>query len=416
MTVDPRAEDSDETAVQPLVSILVVNYASWGECVGALRSFAEHPPRDATGAPLPFEVIVIDNDSPSKDPEAEAAIRELIAGYPCGGELCMHDENGGYSKGMNLAYAKSRGEVIVVSNPDVIITEGTIGALVRALDDPTIGAAMPEIFWDEGHTARLPPNILPTLRDLVGLGLAAVSRPALHRYSRKRTRGAVAIWGARGDVDLPMLSGCFFAMQRSFIEQIGFFDERFPLYYEDTDLSQRVKKAGKRVVQVHASKAVHLYNRSGQTDFDMALSKYWISRRRYFRKWYGWFGQTVYDVIQWFLKTGWAKKRNARPPYPELVDLGEHNEKPVIEFGRHVDRVCVEFALDPYFYLAGGTFCSGTRWVPSDSMFKLFGPTTYFFRVVDVSGPEQELLGVYKYTQVAPQVFREMQPVGAGSS
>ncbi len=397
--------------MKPALSILVVNYASWGECVGALRSFADNPAHNADGTPMSTEVIVIDNCSPVQDEDAIAQIREILTEFDHG-ELILHDENGGYSKGMNLALSHARGEWILVSNPDILIKEDTIDVLLRKMEqDDSVGAGLPEIFWDEGLTARLPPNILPTLRDLVGLGLAAISHKFLYRYSRKRTRGAVEVWAAEGDVEMPMLSGCFFLMKRSFIDEIGFFDERFPLYYEDTDLSRRIQKAGKSVLQVKGSHVVHLYNRSGQTDFSMALERYWTSRRRYFRKWYGWFGQTVYDVIQWFLKTEWAKKRNARPPQPHLEHIGEHNEKPVLTFDRSYDKFVVEFALDPYFFLAGGTFGSGNRWCPEDSMFKGFGPTTYYFRVVDISDREQREIGVFSYTQVEPQVFKEMEVV-----
>ncbi|MCA8943497.1 MAG: glycosyltransferase family 2 protein [Planctomycetes bacterium] len=395
--------------MKPRLSILVVNYRSWFECVQAVRSFSEHRPHHADGSPMEVELILVDNASPEQDEAAIAELRELIAGFD-GGQLILHDENGGYSKGMNLALKYATGDWILVSNPDVLVKTETIDRLLRAMEgDESIGAGLPEIYWDEGLTARLPPNILPTIRDLIGLALAAVSRRWLYRYSRKRTRGAVDVWDARGDVDMPMLSGCFFLMRKTFIDEIDFFDERFPLYYEDTDLSRRVQRAGKRVVQIHGCPVVHLYNRSGQVEFSAALERYWTSRRRYYRKWYGLVGQWVYDAVQRFLRSNWAEKRKKFDPYPDLIDIGSHCEKPVLKFDRSYDRVLIEFALDPYFYLAGGAFGSGDRWCPEDSMFKGFGPTTYYFRVVDVRDPSQRVIGVYRYTHVSPQVFRPME-------
>ena len=46
-----------------------------------------------------------------------------------------------------------------------------------------------------------------------------------------------AMWWPAIGQSLPMMSGCMFLIERSFFESIGLFDERYPLYYEDTDLS-----------------------------------------------------------------------------------------------------------------------------------------------------------------------------------
>ena len=99
------------------LSVLIVNYNSWRVCLGALRSLRANAPRRADGSAMPFEVIVVDNCSPQRDAEAEAQLRELLDFMQ--GRLIMHDENGGYGKGMNLAYRLCRGDCVLISNPDV---------------------------------------------------------------------------------------------------------------------------------------------------------------------------------------------------------------------------------------------------------------------------------------------------------
>src|SRR5690606_8040787 len=102
--------------------------------------------------------------------------------------------------------------------------------------------------------------------DLAGLTLAELSPRMARRYSRKRTRDAVRVWTATGDVELRMLSGCCFLMQRALIDRLGtLFDPRFPLYYEDTDLSVRIARAEKRIVQVGGAGGVHPFGRTGQS-------------------------------------------------------------------------------------------------------------------------------------------------------
>jgi GT2 family glycosyltransferase len=388
----------------PELSVLFVTYNSWPVIVAALESLAAHPPRRRDGSPMPYEIVVVDNASPERDAKAEQRVQELLGRMR--GTLVMHDSNGGYSKGMNLAYARCSGPMVLVCNPDIIFEPGCVDALLRYLEDhPDCGAAAPKGWWDRGKTGRLPPNILPTLADLLRLTWAAVSHRGVRSYSRRRTKEALRVWQAKESIDLAMLSGCCFLMRRELIQSIGFFDERFPLYYEDTDLSVRIKKAGKRIVQVAGADLVHLFNRSAETDQNLAMARYWISRRLYYRKWYGALGAWIYDRCRAFLETEWAKTRGKTAAHPVTADLGASMDKPVIELPRRVERCLVELAMDPYFYLAAGMFGGGERWSPSDTVFANFGPTTYYFRVLDLDGREPEHLGVWRYTRVYPRAW-----------
>jgi GT2 family glycosyltransferase len=395
------------------LSVLFVNYNSWRILLGALYSLRSHPPTRAGGGPLPFEVIVVDNASPQRDADAEREVEELLAAL--NGRLVRHHENGGYSKGMNLAYAHCSGEWVLVTNPDVLFEAGCLDGLLRYAEaHPDCGAAAPEGFWDMDHEARLPPNILPTVRDLLSLTWAAVSPAQVRRYSRRRTRAAVAVWSANAHVELPMLSGCCFLIARATCERLaarpggGPFDERFPLYFEDTDLSRRIRGLGLRIVQVHGSRLVHFYNRSGQTDHGLAMQRYWASRRLYYRKWYGAPGGWLYGATRRFLGSRWAQRRAQLPPHP-IHELGTSVARPVIEMPAGTKRWLVEIALDPHFYLAAGVLGEGPRWTPGDMLFANLGPATFYFRVVDLTDDRQRQIGVYRYTRVYAEAAARSQ-------
>lgn len=383
------------------LSLLIVNYNTWRLCVDALRSFRAHPPRRADGSELDWEVIVVDNASPQPDAGAAEEIRALIGDR---GKLILHDENGGYSTGMNLAYRHSRGRILLVSNPDVLFTPDCATRQAAAVTaDLSIGAAAPRGYLDEGLEGHLPPNILPTIGDLWRSTLAALGPRFVRSYSRRRTADALRTWQADRDVELEMLSGCCFTMRRDFVEEIGFFDERFPLYYEDTDLSMRIRRARRRIVQIENAHLVHLYDRSAQTSKDEAMRRYWISRRAYYRKWYGWLGMRFYDLCLAITRSGFGQRQAQRPPQPQMVDLGRSTEPPVIPLpGGSDGRFLVEMSLDPRFYLAAGAFGQGDRWSPGPALFAAFGPTTYYFRILDLSGDRPREVGVYSYTREYP--------------
>ncbi len=383
------------------LSVLIVNYNSWRMCVDMVRSFVRHAPQGEDGKPVSFEIIVVDNASPQRDPGAEAELEGMLRANA--GKLIRHDENGGYSKGMNLAYSYATGRLVLVTNPDIVYLPKCTETLVRYQDrNADVGAVAPYGYWDDGQQANLPPNVLPTIRDLVATTLASISPWCARRYARRRTIDSLPVWLAKTPVELPMLSGCCFVMRRVTIDQHGLFDERFPLYYEDTDLSMRLRRAGLRLVQHPDAKIAHLYGRSAQTAPGESMRRYWQSRRLYYEKWFGNWGRRLYDASLWLLETKWAKRRATLLPQP-VTDLGTTNDKPTLRFPTAMSRFLVEGSLDPHFFLACGIFGSGAEWTPGDEMFKNFGPTTYYWRVVDVSDLQRpRLVGVYRHTLQYP--------------
>ena len=391
-------------AVMPELSVLIVNYNTWCECVLALRSLRHYVPTRPDGSPMPYEVVVVDNLSPNRSPEAIAAVEaelRLIAEQQRdaqAGRLILHTENGGYSKGMNFALHHSRGRWILVSNPDLVFTPGLVAKLQRHLEsDPRAGIVVPKGFWDPDFSGRLPPNTLPTLFDVLCTTLGEFSRALSRWYQRRLTRTWLRVWLAEEPIALPMMSGCLFLIERGFFESLGRFDERYPLYYEDSDLSVMIRKAGRTVTQVPGAHLVHFVNRSGMSDPALMMARHDASRVLFYRKWYGRLGTWMLAWAKWMLTSPFWARFKKPPPHGPMIDLGESVERPVIVLGRHCEKFLLLMSLDCRFYLSGGVFGSGDRWSPSDQMFANFGCTTFFFEAFDLTGGRFEPLGMWRY-------------------
>lgn len=386
------------------LSVLIVNYNSWTECAQAIASLRQHGPQRPDGSPMPFECVVVDNASPYKAPELiEPVERELQLlceeqGDERAGVLIRHDENGGYSKGMNLAFAHSRGRQILVSNPDVIFLDGLIARLQRALEsDPEIGIAVPKGFWDRDHHGHLPPNTLPTLGDAWGEALASYSAGFTRRRARRLLRSWMQVWEAEQPRALPMMSGCMFLVDRSYFESIGKWDERYPLYYEDADLSVTIRKSGRTITQVPDARLVHFVNRSGMSDLETMWSRNRVSKDLYYQKWYGLRGRVTMACCKWLVSNKLLARWRRVPPEPPYVDLGESAEKPMLRLPRSCERYVVLMSLDMRFFLALGTYGSGDHWTPSDVAFEGFVNANFFFQVYDLSSGAPEHLGTWRY-------------------
>lgn len=386
------------------LSVLIVNYNTWDECAQAIATLRQHGPTRPDGAPMPFECIVVDNCSPQQPPAAIAAVEHqlrLLAGEqgdPQAGRLIRHHENGGYSKGMNLAFAHSRGRWILVSNPDLVFGEGLIPKLQRHLEnDPKAGIVVPKGHWDADFHGHLPPNTLPTLGDAWVEALSQYSARIRRWHARRLVRAWQRAWLADAPLALPMMSGCLFLIERAFFEAIGRFDERYPLYYEDADLSVTIQKAGRTVTQVPDAWLVHFVNRSGMSDLKTMWQRHYESRAKFYRKWYGWRGVATLWLTRWLVQTPlFARFRRFRPEQP-FTDLGEQSERPHLRLPRRCERFLILMSLDARFFLSAGIYGSGDHWSPSDNAFAMFVNANFYFAAYDVSDGRLELLGTWRY-------------------
>ncbi|HEX8617351.1 MAG TPA: glycosyltransferase [Thermoanaerobaculia bacterium] len=253
-----------------MISLLVVNYRS-----AALAAEAVRTARAAVSTPL--QVVVVDN---SCDAGEAAALHALRAD-----ELIVSETNRGYAGAINAGRRACTGETIVISNPDVVFAAEAIDRLHDALRDATV--AGPALFWDEAHRWMLPPGDLSTAAEKVDEVLASRSRAWFEQRDRRRFLQRVAFWSRAETSETSMLSGAVLAVRASEFDRLGGFDERFPLYFEETDFLRRVAAARGRIVHVPAARCRHLYNQSAAQVAAEAAARYAQSELRYLEKWNG---------------------------------------------------------------------------------------------------------------------------------
>ncbi len=253
---------------------------------------------DLAGTALEVEWLLIDNGS-------DEAGRARLAGLPV--ERIDPGENLGYAGAVNLGVARSRSELVVVMNPDVIVLPGCLPALVAAL---VAGAAVagPRFYWDRGRRLLQPPAELRTRREELlrllagkGAGWAARARRRWRRHARRH-------WEAREPLPSHALSGSLLALRRSAWETVGPFDEGYRLYFEETDWLLRARRKGLAGRYVPAAEAVHLYSQSARRE-PQAEAWFEESARHFRHRHYGgWFVTLLQALDRWLPA--------AKPPVP----------------------------------------------------------------------------------------------------
>lgn len=226
------------------LSIVLVNWNSSALVEQCLQSL------EASGTHCAYEVIVSDNAS---RPEEAALLRAVAASRPY--VRCLFsDDNAGFGVGNNRALPLCRGRHVLFLNTDTLVLE-PLDALVAAAD--ALGArcgALGGRVLNADRSVQLTCRTrytIPVLYSQLTLAFAGI-RPWWVR------RQELAVWDHATPRDVAMISGCYLLVPRGVLERVGGFDPNIFLFYEDTDLCQRILDAGYLVRYEPVSTIIHL--------------------------------------------------------------------------------------------------------------------------------------------------------------
>lgn len=259
------------------LSIIIVNYKSAGVTRQCVRGINGNPP------PFTFEVIVVDNDS------HDGCLAWLAEHEPHVLRVAL-SENRGYAAGCNAGMAKAQGDYVLILNPDITVLPGSLAQMVQFMEQhPQVGLAGPKLVNPDGSLQfsayQFPKFWLPVLRRTI-LG----NVPRLERTLREYQ---LMDWDHADNRPVDWLLGACLVVRRSALTMVGFMDERYFLYVEDTDWCRAFWQKGWEVWYMAEVELVHFHERlSAQRPLTTALFSHisWIhitSWLKYFAKWRG---------------------------------------------------------------------------------------------------------------------------------
>lgn len=226
----------------------------------------------------PVRVVVADNKPSTLSDQV------IRMSHDAGAEYIPLSDNLGYGHAINAAVRSLPLDVewIVVSNPDVTLSAGSIDMLVNsAADDFSVAAIGPRILSSDGEvypSARA----IPSLRSGVGHALLANLWPT-NPWTRvyRRSTGSALVRRDTG-----WLSGAFLMVRRSTFTQLRGFDESYFMYFEDVDLGYRIGKLGLRNVYEPAASVTHTGAHSTQDDAARMIQAHHESAMKFLSKKY----------------------------------------------------------------------------------------------------------------------------------
>jgi N-acetylglucosaminyl-diphospho-decaprenol L-rhamnosyltransferase len=204
----------------PTLSVIVVNYCQWHGTAGLVRNL--------TATSRAVEVVLVDNHSPG-----HPLVRRLRR-WP-GVSLRRWRRNQGFARAVNEGFRLSRGDWLLLLNPDVTLPANFADSLLaliqdNAARDPRAGIIGLQLRNADG-SVQGSWGRFPTL-------VSSVARLVLPRSRRKYQppgqRGRAVDW----------VTGCCLLVRRDCLQQLRGLDEAFFLYYEDVDLCRRARQQG----------------------------------------------------------------------------------------------------------------------------------------------------------------------------
>ncbi|PJT23736.1 glycosyl transferase [Ochrobactrum sp. 30A/1000/2015] len=232
---------------QPLLTISIVtfnpNFDELKKTLGSLKSALNKL------APDTFSITIIDN-SFSKE-----VASFLLCSFPeLRVKLIQGQGNIGFGRAHNLAM-QQMGEFHLILNPDIILyPDALLNAVSFMRTNEHCGLLSPSATWPNGQRQYLCKRY-PAVFDLILRGFAprflrSLFSARLERYELQAETQSNVFWNP------PIVSGCFMFFRSTSLKNIGGFNDRFFLYFEDFDLSLRSQKISS-TAYVPAIRVIH---------------------------------------------------------------------------------------------------------------------------------------------------------------
>ncbi|MDO8621143.1 MAG: glycosyltransferase family 2 protein [Candidatus Levybacteria bacterium] len=301
------------------VSFIILNYNGKDNTIKCLKSIENTSlPKDTK-----MEIIVVDNAS--IDDSLSNIKRQFPNVY-----IIANKENLGYSKGNNMGikYALENGtDFIIVMNNDTIVDKNLITEFLKSAEkDENIGIVVPKIYFAKGyefHKDRYQEKDKGKIFWYAGGTMDWANVIGHHKGVDEVDRGQYD-----KEEGTEFATGCCMLVRKDVFGKIGLFNEKYFLYYEDNDFSQKAKKAGYKII--YSPKAIIWHkNAASAGGSGSSLQDYYITRNRIlFGIKYAPFKSKlalIRESISFLLKGRYWQKRGIWDFYTARFDKGSFN-------------------------------------------------------------------------------------------
>lgn len=255
------------------IGVIIIHYANLANIRAAVASVL------ASKNAEKLHVVIVDNAAQ----EPAEALRDTYTDDRV--TILRLSKNRGFSgannAGIRWALNNLSGVAVVLLNDDATVAPDALPILLESLqNNARLGAVTPKIYFTAGHEFHAGYS-----KDELGKVLWYAGGIIDWREVVGSHRGVDEVDRGQYDtlIDTPFATGCCVALNAETLQSIGALDDKYFLYYEDSDLSLRMRRAGWKVQ--YQPKAVAWHQNAGSSGSGSKLHVYYQTRNRLLFAW-----------------------------------------------------------------------------------------------------------------------------------
>jgi len=254
----------EDQSVKVVVSVIIVNWNTKNILTNCLDSIYQ------TMGHLSCEIIVVDNAS------SDGSKEMLQEQYPQ--VITIHNQvNKGFGAANNQAFAIMKGKYALLLNTDAILTPGAINKLYSfAEKHPQTAIVCGQLLNADGRKQNSVASF-PTL-------LTLAANTSLLEYLFPRCFPSKR-YEHKKPIEVDSAIGACMMINKKALDEVGFFDERYFFFFEETDLAYALHRKGWNVYHLPDAFIYHLQGQSIGHNFGSRI-EFYRSRYQFLRKWH----------------------------------------------------------------------------------------------------------------------------------
>ncbi len=211
--------------------------------------------------------------------------------------LIVNTTNVGFGRANNQLLEHLQGKYALLLNTDAFVAPDTLGKTLDYMEaHPDCGVLGVRLVGREG-------DLQPSCRYFPTPLNVFVARAGLSRFFPWLQMVDDMAWDHATVRECDWLPGCYYLIRREVIDQVGLFDPRYFLYYEEVDHCKRVKQAGWKVIYYPHTTVMHIGGESAKSVAELNAASRQISTLQiesellYFRKHHGLLGLAAHMLL-----------------------------------------------------------------------------------------------------------------------
>jgi len=295
------------------ISVIIVNYnvkELLEQCINSILKASEG---------LKVEIIVVDNNS------FDGSINYLKNKFSSHPSLKLIESpiNLGFAKANNLGVKESKGEYLLILNPDTILQEDTLASSLKFYKStPGIGALTCKLIMPNGKLDLACRRSFPTpavaVYRIMGLSRLFPKSKTFGKYN-------LTYLDENSTYEVDAIVGAFMLIKKDVYENVKGFDEDYFMYGEDLDLCFRIKKAGYKIYYYPDTSIIHYKGESTKKSSISYVNNFYGAMQVFVKKNLNrsfWLMNLLIRMTIFYRAAISYVNRFFRNNYPVILDLG----------------------------------------------------------------------------------------------